>query len=296
MPAYLDHEDAAEGCAAPVALRRARPFRRLRAFGQLTGAVAAIGVLSLFAREAVVSRGSDRGPAPFVAPAGFVPSAAVAARPAVPMAASRFRLDDPDALDPVRAEPARFNPASGQREDTLTQGTFEAIEVPYLRLTITDGTPPAPVPSLFVTLARRAADGQGLSVLRTGERGRIDSKFGAVETLEATLSGVGNRVCTGFATVDPSPIRLDGWLCAPLGQPPEPRAIVCVLDKLSLNGQAYPTLDAAFEVADARRDAGCTARNRVESAREAGAETGSLARRHPRKNEAKLRRTAQARP
>ncbi|MCP6379938.1 hypothetical protein NL466_30010, partial [Klebsiella pneumoniae] len=78
--------------------------------------------------------------------------------------APRYRLDDPDALDQAKIEPARINPATGQREDRLSQGKFDAADAPYLSLTVTEGSTP-PV-SLFVTIARRAADGQGLAVVR----------------------------------------------------------------------------------------------------------------------------------
>ncbi|WP_019905259.1 hypothetical protein [Methylobacterium sp. 77] len=231
----------------------------------------------------------------------FVPSAAVAVRPALPVAASapRYRLDDPDALDEARIEPARINPSSGQREDGLSQGRFDASEAPYLRITIGEG--PNPPASLFVTIARRAADGQGLAVLRTGERGLIQTKFGPVEILEATLSGPVTRVCTGFSNAGQSGLsplapRFDGWLCAPLSQPPEPRAIACTLNKLVLNGQASANLEAAYRVFENRRMEGCAPAVADAPRREAAGETGSISKRQIRHNEAKLRRTVQARP
>jgi len=113
--------------------------------------------------------------------------------------------------------------------------------------------------SLFVTLARRAADGPGLAVTRTGERGLVQTKFGAVETLEATLVGGIGRVCTGFAAADPRPVRIEGWLCAPLGRPPEPQALACLLDRLTLAGPASADTAALFRVAESRRDPRCRA-------------------------------------
>lgn len=287
--------------ARPIApLRRPRPFRRLRALGQIAGATALIAILSLFAREAMVvrptgpeNRSPDAGTE--AAPKAFVPSSGLAARPAVPVSGPRFRLDDPDGLDPVRAEPARLDPSTGRREDTLTQGEFAVTDASYLRLTVTEGAASEPPRSLFVTIARRGADGLGLSVVKTGERGRIETKFGPVETLEATLDGAGNRVCTGFATSGAVPIRLDGWLCAPLGQPPEPRAIACTLDRLVLTGQAVPGVAAAFGEAESHRDPGC--RTPAASApRDVGGQTGSIEKRRPRKIKAEKRRNAQALP
>lgn len=231
----------------------------------------------------------------------FVPTAAVNVRQALPIAetAPRYRLDDPDALDQAKIEPARINPATGQREDRLSQGKFDAAEAPYLSLTVTEGSTP-PV-SLFVTIARRAADGQGLAVVRSGERGLIATKFGPLETLEATLSGPVTRICTGFSNAGQSGLipltpRIDGWLCAPLSQPPEPRAIVCALDKLVLNGQASAGLEAAYRVLEERRVEGCAPRVAAVPNREAAGETGSISKRRIRHNEAKLRRSDQARP
>lgn len=288
-PAFQDGEDESER----ESLRRTPRRLGLRLAGRGIVALVLIAVLSIYAHRAtppqhVLTVESDP------TAAAFVPSAAVPTRPAIPLAASapRYRLDDPDALDPARAEPGRLDPATGRREDTLAQGAFETIDAPYLRATMGEASSTDANPSLFVTLVRRAADGPGLSIERTGERGRIDTKFGPVETLEATLAGSGRRVCTGFATVAASSIRLDGWLCAPLGQPPEPRAIVCALDKIVLDNRADPILDAAFRRFETPRDARCRT---LTSTAEKTAETGSIERRS-RKNEARSRQTTQARP
>lgn len=274
-------------------LRPASRFVGMRIAGRIAAADALIAVLSVFAQGSKPPRPSDRTGLDPVA-AAFVPAAAIATRAVVPLAPSGplYRLDDTDALDPPRSEPARFNPATASREDTLIQGGFETIDAPYLQVTITESRVSEPVPSLFVNLVRRAADGPGLAVERTGERGRIDTKFGPVETLEATLAGPGHRVCAGFATIGRSPIRLDGWLCASLGQPPEPRAIVCALDKVVPDGRDDPHVDAAFQNLAKRRDAACRP---LPFAADKTAETGSIGRRS-RKIEAGLRQTPQARP
>ncbi|KQP03997.1 hypothetical protein ASF26_12545 [Methylobacterium sp. Leaf93] len=272
-------------------------------------AVPCLAILVCFAAVGrfVGGEPTPRGPKAGIAgavdahPPAYGPSIASNVRQALPMAASapRYRLDDPDALDEAKIEPARINPVTGQREDSFSQGRFDASEAPYLRLTIGEG--PNPPASLFVTIARRAAEGQGLAVVRTGERGLIVTKFGSFETLEATLSGPVTRVCTGFSNAGqnglvPLAPRIDGWLCAPLSQPPEPRAIVCALDKIVLNGQASPDLEAAYRVFEARRVDGCAPPVAAAPNREAAGETGSISKRRIRHNEAKLRRTEQARP
>ena len=229
----------------------------------------------------------------------YGPSAVSTVRKVLPIAASapRYRLGDPDALDQVKIEPARINSATGLREDSLSQGRFEASEAPYLRMTIGEG-PNSPA-SLFVTIARRAAEGQGLGVVRTGERGLIVTKFGLFETLEATLSGPVTRICTGFSNAGqnglaPLTPRIDGWLCAPLSQPPEQRAIVCALDKLVLNGQASTGMDAAYRMFDAKRADGCASAVVDALKREPAGETGSISKRPPRNNRAKVRQDTQA--
>ncbi|MCC0805463.1 hypothetical protein FPV16_04375 [Methylobacterium sp. W2] len=270
-------------------------------------AVPCLAVLVCFAAAGRFSGGepTPRDPKAGIAgaadtnPPTYGPSTATNVRPALPIAASapRYRLDDPDALDQARIEPARINPATGLREDSLSQGRFDASEAPYLRLTIGEG--PNPPASLFVTIARRAAEGQGIAVVRTGERGLIVTKVGPFETLEATLSGPVTRVCTGFSNAGQSGLapltpRIDGWLCAPLSQPPEPRAIICALDKLVLNGQASPDLEAAYRVFEDRRVKGCASVVADAPKREPAAETGSISKRPLRHNQAKVRQNTQA--
>jgi hypothetical protein len=178
----------------------------------------------------------------------FVPAARAAqAAPSLPIA--RFALDG-SGLDPVRVAPARIDLRTGQREDTLTGGDVSAVESPALQVTLTRGPSGRDAPTLFVLMARRAAGGPAvdrpaLTVERTGARGLVPTKFGAVETLEITLGGAARRTCTGFVTRI-AEFRLDGWLCAPLGQPPETRALGCMIDGLSLIDLGDPETTSAF--------------------------------------------------
>jgi hypothetical protein len=280
--------DAAEGAPSRGPLAKAGAPRLL---GRVVAAAGLIGVLSLLALEGTPPGQVARAVPEPVTTGAFVPSSAVV-RPAIPLAASapRYRIDDAQAFEPVRLGPSRLDPTTGLREDVLIQGAFDAIEAPFMRLTVTHGLAAEAAPKLFLTLVRRAADGHGLAVARTGQRGRLETKFGPVETLEATLAGEGHRICTAFAGIGTAPIRIDGWLCAPLGQPPEPRAVACTLDKLVPNGQAEPFVEVAFKTYETRRDPLC----RDTSAPPVGAGEGAL--RRTRKIEAQLRQSAQARP
>lgn len=184
------------------------------------------------------------------AEAPFVPSVRATSAPH-PVPAARFGLAEAG-LDPVRVA-ARIDPRMGLREDVLTRGDFVVSEAPALRVTLTRGGAARTASTLFVLMARRAAggpviDGPALSVLRTGTRGSILTKFGAVETLEVTFSGTAQRTCTGFVTQDAA-FRLDGWFCAPLGHPPEMRALGCMVDALSLVDPADPETTAIFAAA-----------------------------------------------
>ncbi|MFE1601384.1 hypothetical protein [Methylobacterium sp. ID0610] len=232
------------------------------------GAAAVIALLSILA--------SERRDAPAPAPA------AIAAPPVwEDAAADRYRLDG---TDEARAG-ARRRPSLGLREDSLALGDFGTIETPFLRVTLAEA--PDLETGLFVSLVRRAAEHDGLAVIRTGDRGRIESRFGPVETLEATLSGSeGQRACTAFRLLDPA-IRLDGWLCAPLGLPPEPVAVGCALDRLT----ARPNVLLPAAVVDL-----LTRPARPVCAPPAPEPRDTTAARRPRerKNAAKVRQSAQA--
>lgn len=231
-----------------------RRWRLLAFTGRAVGAALVVAALSVFARETIRTNPPMPSTLASVTKAdlgvAFVPKTAPAPHRAIPVAGfGRMRLDM--AGDPVRLEPPR-----SPTEQTLGRGDFSAIEAAHLHLTLTrDAAEPAP--GLFVTLARRAAEELNLAVIRTGTRGRIATKFGAVETLEATLSGPQRRVCTGFVTLEARPVRIDGWLCAPLGQPPEPRTLGCTLDALVLDEPADPATRAVFAEAERRRDPAC---------------------------------------
>ncbi|GJE56266.1 hypothetical protein [Methylobacterium thuringiense] len=278
-----------------------RPFGRARLAARLALAAAVIAGLSLFARDRT---GSAPSPRAWTEPQRLVQAPAVRAAIPASTAGPLLAMDSGD--PPARAEPPRWNAATGLREDALTQGSFDAIEAPFLRLTMTEtGQSPEPATSLFVTLARRAAEMQGLSVLRTGVRGTVETKFGPFETVEATLSGQGSRLCTGFAGIGAKAMRIDGWLCGVLGQAPEPRAVACAIGAVRLAIAATPTIEVAFGEAELRRSAGCGPEGGVAGNTRGSDETGSIAgrktatgernSRRPRKNEAELRRNTQAR-
>ncbi len=165
-----------------------------------------------------------------------------------------LRLNEPG-IDPVRIEPGRIDPKTGLREDVLGRGSFAAIEAPVLRLAVTRGIGAERAPGLFVLVARRAAlAARGewpLSVSRVVPRGVVATRFGSAEIAEATLSGPSTRACTGFVLTQAG-LRVDGFLCAPLGGAAEPTAVACTLDALDFDDQSDPTASALFRQAKAR--------------------------------------------
>lgn len=217
---------------------RSPPVRLLPLAAKLAASAALIAGLSLVARDRV---NAPEPPLAWSEP----PRAAEGARRAIAATEPLLTLRGDAAELPPQPEPTRWNSGNGQREDSVSQGTFDTIEAPYLLVTATDaGVPSDSGQSLFVTLVRRAADGRGLSVLRTGMRGVVATRLGSFETVETTLSAAGKRGCTGFRSLDLKAVSIDGWLCGILGQTPEPRAVACVIDRIALAGRVTATLGA----------------------------------------------------
>ncbi|WP_342153168.1 hypothetical protein [Methylorubrum sp. SB2] len=229
-----DHHDL-RGLAQP------RRMRRARLAAQLTACAALIAGLSLVARERMTAP-EPRDWADPPRSEAAAPRMVASAEPLLTLTAAASDLPVP----PPQAEPSRWDATRGQREDSVSQGRFDAIEAPWLLVTATDPgvARTEPAPSLFVTLVRRAADGRGLSVTRTGERGVVATRYGSFETIEAVLAGDGSRTCTGFRSLDLHSLRLDGWLCGILGQAPERRAVACAIERIALSGRVAAALGA----------------------------------------------------
>lgn len=268
-----------------------KPFRRARLAGRFVCAAALIAGLSLAARDRVDTDTQRQG---WVEPQRGASLAPV--RRVVQASPSMLAIDVLPFEPPARIETPHWSAASGRREDGLVQGQFDAIDAAYLRVTVGETPQAEPNPSLFVMLARRAADLRGLSVTRTAARGTLDTKFGPFETVEMTLQGEGARQCTGFQSVGSASVRIDGWYCGLLGQVPEPSAVACSIDRLRLTGP----VETAFTEADRPRPSSCGAGGVTVSAPPSDGATGSIGKGKPegrvrtKKNEAKTRQNAQA--
>ncbi|MBB2959989.1 hypothetical protein [Methylobacterium sp. R2-1] len=213
-----------------------RPHRRTGLAAKLALSAALIAGLSLAARDRAAAPEPQRAWSEPPRPAESARRAVAATEPLLTL------REDAAELAP-QIEPTRWNSGNGQREDSVSRGAFDLIEAPYFLVTATDaGGRIEPGSSLFVTLVRRAADGRGLAVLRTGERGVVATRLGGFETVETTLSAMGKRSCLGFRSLDLKAVAIDGWLCGILGQTPEPRAVACAIDRITLAGRVTATL------------------------------------------------------
>lgn len=222
-------------------LARPRRLSRTRLVLQLSVCAALIAGLSLAARDRLRAPEPARSWTDPPRAERIAPRQIAATEPLLTLIDAAFSPSAP----PPRVEPSRWDATRGQREDSVSQGGFDAIEAPWLLVTATDaGARTESPPSLFVTLVRRAADGRGLAVTRTGERGVVATRYGTFETLETVLSGDGTRTCTGFRSLALNTVHLDGWLCGILGQAPEKREVACAIDRIALSGRVAAALGA----------------------------------------------------
>ncbi|MGE7418012.1 hypothetical protein [Methylobacterium tarhaniae] len=260
----------------PLPRAAPRPSRPWRSARRTVAAAAVIALLSVLASE---RRLADP---PVADQAAFVPryAAPAVAPPAwSEVAADRYRLGE--ATGSARTQ-------AGLREDTLAAGTFPVQEAPFLRLIAIEAAEPEGEGSLFVTLARRAAEAGGLAVVRTGERGQLATRFGALDTVDATLADAeGRRACTAFRLG--AALRIEGWLCAPLGQLPEPQAVACTVERLAALPGAGLSPAVAAMLAEPRA-ASCPPEEPVTTA------ALSAPRKPVRKNAARVRHSRPASP
>jgi hypothetical protein len=101
------------------------------------------------------------------------------------------------------------------------------------------------------------------------------------------LSGAeGTRACTAFRLAE-APVRLDGWLCAPLALAPEPASVGCAVDRLTARPDALLP-PAMVDLLTRPPRAVCAPPEQVAAA--------PPRRGRERKNAAKVRQSAQAWP
>ncbi|MBK9081243.1 MAG: hypothetical protein IPL88_03770 [Rhizobiales bacterium] len=155
---------------------------------------------------------------------------------------------------------ARRHEPGGGRRDTLAWGRVGATA--YLRLSIYRlGQEAEPDASLFVEAARRAGE-IGYAVTRLGAADATPTRFGAMETADATLArGASEAHCLAFRLIPQDGdevMRLSGLSCGAPAQPIDRAALACQIDRLDLRSAGDDAaLRRLFVQAERKRDRAC---------------------------------------
>lgn len=151
-----------------------------------------------------------------------------------------FDVASPEFASAFGVYEAQHNLVGGGRRDVVTLGAVDQNE-PYLRAAFYRlGQEPAPQPSLFVEMARRAS-GVGLAVDRVSAPTLLPTRFGAFETADVIVANAANpgegkaRTCVGFRFSTESPrFRISGFACGEKGRPADRSALSCLIDRFDL--------------------------------------------------------------
>jgi len=148
-------------------------------------------------------------------------------------AAPRFALEAPE-LEKLPAASGSFRTNAGATEDRLSRGSLRAAEAPFVEVVLRHraGQPPT---TLFVALARLAAS-EGYALLHLAAPTGLPSKFGGFASAGAWLADDDTeRPCLVFRHEDRgADFEIAGWYCSAGGSDPEPQALACLLDRLTL--------------------------------------------------------------
>lgn len=170
-----------------------------------------------------------------------------------------FGLDSPELDRQVPAYEARLAQAGARRRDDLSFGSF-AADRPHLqlRLQVEHGAMPA-ASSFVISLVREAAE-RGMSIQRSGLASAIATRFGPVETADATLSdGEASRPCIVFRkSPGELPLGLSGWWCGGADRPADRQQLICMIDRIDLlNAGDDRVLRSAFAKTELARQPAC---------------------------------------
>jgi hypothetical protein len=169
-----------------------------------------------------------------------------------------FGLESPE-LDRASASlDARRSPDGSLREDVLAFSAF-AEQKPHLllRFSVEHGRSDLSQP-FIIALVREAAS-RAMSVQRSGTPTAMQTRFGPVETADATLSdGEVSRACIAFRMdAGALPLSMSGWWCG-AGKPADRQQLVCLIDRIDLlNAGDDRALRAAFARTELNRQPAC---------------------------------------
>lgn len=170
-----------------------------------------------------------------------------------------FGLESPE-LDRASATlEARRSPDGSQREDILGFGALAEPKAHLLlRLRVEHGRSDLSQP-FIITLVREAAT-RAMSVQRSALPAAIQTRFGPVETADATLTdGEVSRACIAFRMdAGALPLAMSGWWCGGEGKPADRQQLICLIDRIDLlNAGDDRTLRAAFARTELNRQPAC---------------------------------------
>lgn len=175
-----------------------------------------------------------------------------------------FGLEAPE-LDKRSAYEARRSRDGQRREDGLTFGEFgDGRPFLSLRLHVNrdagDGERGGLSQPFVIMLVRESA-ARGLSVGRSGVTTTVETKFGTVETADASLSdGTASRACIAFRHLDASAhLSFSGWWCGSEARPADRAQLICLIDRIDLlSAGDDPELRASFARTELNRRQGCS--------------------------------------
>lgn len=146
-----------------------------------------------------------------------------------------FGLASPELDRQTLAYDAQRNQIGSRRRDDLSFGTFgDARPHLHLRLLVEHDADQLSRP-FVIALVREAAE-RGMSVERSGLATAIATRFGPVETADASFSdGEANRPCIAFRkSPGEIPLGLSGWWCGTPNRPADRQQLICLIDRIDL--------------------------------------------------------------
>lgn len=170
-----------------------------------------------------------------------------------------FGLESPELDRQAPVYESRRSQDGTRREDTLTFGGFTEPRA-HLLLRLSLDHAPDQLSQPFVIAIVRDAAARGMSVQRSGAVVPLESRFGRIETADATLSdGETSRACIAFRRDGGDlPLGLGGWWCGSASRPADRQQLACMLDRLDLLAAADDrALRAAFARTELARQPGC---------------------------------------
>lgn len=178
----------------------------------------------------------------------------------IPRPIAMFGLDSTELERQVPVYEARRSQDGAKREDVLTFGGFTEAKPHLLLRALLDPTDDQLSQPFVIALVRDAA-GRGMSVQRSGMPTTIETKFGQVETADATLNdGAASRACIGFRhRMSDAHLALSGWWCGSASRPADRQQLVCLLDRFDLLSAGDDrSLHAAFARTELKRQPACS--------------------------------------